>query len=175
MPRSSATSHELARVELLAGLPGQVLGKLAKEMTREELPPGTVVMREGEEGDRFYVETVTHLKQQLKAMGQPFNQNLEQTSVLGFTVKKNADTSTVLEEKIEALKFKADPGAVAVPDDKVIEKLQGLTLLITLSARGEVTNLEGHKELIKKLTADDAGTRKLVGELSRYLEMVPAG
>jgi CRP-like cAMP-binding protein len=55
MPRQSATSHELARVELLAGLPGQVLGKLAQEMTREELAPGTVVIREGEEGDRFYV------------------------------------------------------------------------------------------------------------------------
>ena len=29
MPRSSATSHELARVELLAGLPGQTLAQLA--------------------------------------------------------------------------------------------------------------------------------------------------
>lgn len=117
------------------------------------------------EGDRFYVETVTHLKQQLKAMGQPFNQDLEHTSVLGFTVKKHADTGTVLEEKIEAMKFKADPAAVAVPEEKFVEKLQGLTLLITLNARGEVTNLEGHKELIKKLTADDPNTRKLVESL----------
>jgi CRP-like cAMP-binding protein len=55
MPRSSATSHELQRVGLLAGLPGQTLAKLAKEMTREELPPGTVVVREGDQTDRFYV------------------------------------------------------------------------------------------------------------------------
>ena len=55
MPRSSATSHELARVELLAGLPGQTLAQLAKRMEREEIPPGTVVIREGEPGDRFYV------------------------------------------------------------------------------------------------------------------------
>ena len=55
MPRSSATSHELARVELLAGLPGQTLAKLAKGMVREEIAPGTVVVREGEPGDRFYV------------------------------------------------------------------------------------------------------------------------
>lgn len=55
MPRSSATQHELARVELLAGLPGQVLARLAKRMEREEVPPGTVIVREGEPGDRFYL------------------------------------------------------------------------------------------------------------------------
>ncbi|HEV7134578.1 MAG TPA: cyclic nucleotide-binding domain-containing protein [Gaiellaceae bacterium] len=55
MPRSSATQHELARVELLAGLPGQTLAQLAKRMEREEIAPGAVVVREGEPGDRFYV------------------------------------------------------------------------------------------------------------------------
>ncbi|MGZ4258623.1 MAG: cyclic nucleotide-binding domain-containing protein [Gaiellaceae bacterium] len=55
MPRSSATAHELNRVELLAGLPGQTLAVLAKRMEREEIAPGTVVVREGEPGDRFYV------------------------------------------------------------------------------------------------------------------------
>jgi CRP-like cAMP-binding protein len=55
MPRSSATSHELARVELLAGLPGQTIARLAKHMEREEIAPGTAVVREGEDGDRFYV------------------------------------------------------------------------------------------------------------------------
>ena len=55
MPRSSATSHELARIELLAGLPGETLAKLAKEMERQEVAPGTAIVREGEPGDRFYV------------------------------------------------------------------------------------------------------------------------
>jgi CRP-like cAMP-binding protein len=55
MPRSSATSHELARIELLAGLPGQTLARLGKQMVREEIAPGTAVVREGEDGDRFYV------------------------------------------------------------------------------------------------------------------------
>ena len=55
MPRSSATSHELARVELLAGLSGQTLAQLAKRMEREEVAPGTAIVREGEPGDRFYV------------------------------------------------------------------------------------------------------------------------
>ena len=55
MPRSSATSHELARIELLAGLPGQTLAQLAKRMEREEVAPGAVLIREGEPGDRFFV------------------------------------------------------------------------------------------------------------------------
>ena len=55
MPRSSATSHELARIELLAGLPGETLAKLAKEMERQEVAPGAAIVREGEPGDRFYV------------------------------------------------------------------------------------------------------------------------
>lgn len=54
-PRASATAHELQRVALLAGLPGQTLARLAKQMTREEVAPGTTVVREGDEGDRFYV------------------------------------------------------------------------------------------------------------------------
>ena len=55
MPRSSATQHELNRVELLADLPGETLARLAKRMEREEVGPGTVIVREGEPGDRFYV------------------------------------------------------------------------------------------------------------------------
>ena len=55
MPRFSATAHELNRVGLLAGLPGETLARLAKNMERREVPPGTAVVREGEPGDRFYV------------------------------------------------------------------------------------------------------------------------
>jgi len=55
MPRSSATAHELNRIGLFAGLPGETLQRLAKAMEREELAPGAVVIREGDPGDRFYV------------------------------------------------------------------------------------------------------------------------
>jgi CRP-like cAMP-binding protein len=54
MPRSSATQHELARIELLAGLPGQTLAVLGKQLEREEVAPGTTLVREGEPGERFY-------------------------------------------------------------------------------------------------------------------------
>ncbi|MFN2627332.1 MAG: cyclic nucleotide-binding domain-containing protein [Gaiellaceae bacterium] len=54
-PRASATAHELSRVTLLAGLPGELLVKLAKRMTREDVPAGAAAVSEGEPGERFYV------------------------------------------------------------------------------------------------------------------------
>jgi CRP-like cAMP-binding protein len=55
-PRATgATQHELSRVGLLATLSGESLGRLAARMRREELPAGVGVVREGEDGDRFYV------------------------------------------------------------------------------------------------------------------------
>jgi CRP-like cAMP-binding protein len=46
---------ELARVGLFADLTGETLGKLAERMQREEVTSGTVLVREGEPGDRFFV------------------------------------------------------------------------------------------------------------------------
>src|SRR4051812_9972220 len=54
-PRRSATQHELTRIELLAGLPGETLAQLGQRMEREEVASGTVLVREGETDDRFYV------------------------------------------------------------------------------------------------------------------------
>jgi ATP-binding cassette subfamily B protein len=50
-----ATTHELTRVGLLSGLSGEHLSKLAARLEREEVAPGATVVRQGDEGDRFYV------------------------------------------------------------------------------------------------------------------------
>src|SRR5205085_1603631 len=50
-----ATVHELSRVALLAGLPGETLAALARRMRREEVAAGTAIVAEGDGGDRFYV------------------------------------------------------------------------------------------------------------------------
>ena len=55
MRPQSATVHELARVELLAGLPGEVLARLGERMERRVLAPGERIVVQGEDGDRFYV------------------------------------------------------------------------------------------------------------------------
>ena len=50
-----ATVHELSRIGLLAGLPGEQLHRLAGKMAREEVPAGSPVVTQGEPGERFYV------------------------------------------------------------------------------------------------------------------------
>ena len=50
-----ASVTELSRIGLLAELPGELLTKLAHRMRREEVGPGQPLLREGDEGDRFYV------------------------------------------------------------------------------------------------------------------------
>ena len=46
---------ELSRIALFAGLPGEKLTEIAREMEREEVPPGRAVVREGDNAKRFYV------------------------------------------------------------------------------------------------------------------------
>ncbi len=50
-----ASVTELARVGLLSSLPGEAVGKLAERMRRDEVAAGTVLIREGTPGDRFFV------------------------------------------------------------------------------------------------------------------------
>lgn len=50
-----ATVHELSRVGLLAGLPGEQLSRLAGRMAREDVAAGAPVVEQGDHGDRFYV------------------------------------------------------------------------------------------------------------------------
>ncbi|HET9438470.1 MAG TPA: cyclic nucleotide-binding domain-containing protein [Gaiellaceae bacterium] len=55
-PRHAPASvTELARVGLFADLSGEALGKLADRMQREEVEAGTVMIQEGDPGDRFFV------------------------------------------------------------------------------------------------------------------------
>ncbi len=50
-----ASVTELARVGLFADLAGEKLTELADRMQREDVSSGTVMIREGEPGDRFFV------------------------------------------------------------------------------------------------------------------------
>lgn len=50
-----ASVTELSRIGLLSSLPGETLTRLATRMVREEVPPGRVIVAEGDDGHRFYV------------------------------------------------------------------------------------------------------------------------
>ncbi len=52
---ATATVTELSRVGLFQELAGETLTKLAQNMKRADIPPGSPIVMEGEEGDHFYV------------------------------------------------------------------------------------------------------------------------
>jgi len=52
---SPVAAHEFSRIPLLASLPGERLAQLAKAMRRETVKPGETILRQGDEGERFYV------------------------------------------------------------------------------------------------------------------------
>jgi hypothetical protein len=55
MPRHQfATVYELARIEMLAGVPGETLGKLAERMQRISLEAGETIS-ESSAPERFYI------------------------------------------------------------------------------------------------------------------------
>jgi CRP-like cAMP-binding protein len=50
-----AAVHELARIEMLAGIPGETLGRLAECMERRELTPGEVILESEDDRALFWV------------------------------------------------------------------------------------------------------------------------
>src|SRR5262249_20582262 len=64
-------------------------------------------------------------------------------------------------------KQKPGPGAVAVPDEKFGEKLQGAVFKVTVNSRGEILKLEGVKELVARLAGDDARAKTVLEKLLR--------
>jgi len=47
--------HEFSRIGLLSELPGEQLHRLSQRMRREHVPAGATIVKEGDEGERFYV------------------------------------------------------------------------------------------------------------------------
>lgn len=52
---SPIREHEFSRIGLLAELPGDQLRKLSDRMRRDQIPAGASIVREGDEGERFFV------------------------------------------------------------------------------------------------------------------------
>ena len=55
MRHQFATVHELARIQMLAGLPGETLAKLAERMERRTLEPGDAMLEAPDTVGRFVV------------------------------------------------------------------------------------------------------------------------
>jgi hypothetical protein len=115
------------------------------------------------EGDKFYLESASLLNQTIKSGGMEVKQDIDQTLVSLFTVKKkNADNTLTIEQKIETVLLKTNG---PVPP-KAAQALEGAVFTFTLNPKGEVTKFSGFDDLIKKLTNDNPAAGK---EVRRFL------
>src|SRR5262249_60998621 len=74
------------------------------------------------QGERFFVEDVVNVRQTIKIANSENRQDLNQTRISRFTVLKvNPDGSTVLEQKIEAVKVKVS-GEGPDADTKILQQ-----------------------------------------------------
>jgi hypothetical protein len=108
------------------------------------------------EGDIFYLETVVTSKQSITSGGKTVKQDLNSTTVTGFTVKKKtAEGGYVLEQKIESVKIKT-AGGFGQGVEKLAKKMKGALLTLTLDKNMKVAGLEGYEDLVKKIAGDDS-------------------
>src|SRR5262249_42959692 len=118
------------------------------------------------EGDTFFLETTTHLKQTFELLGpkkddlkqtevkQHIKQDVEQTAVLSYTVKKkNPDGGVELAEKIEGIRLKTPAGVMSTDT-----ALNGVEVMLLVNAKGEVTDVKGHEALVEKLSGVEKNT-----------------
>jgi CRP-like cAMP-binding protein len=61
---------EFSRIGLFTELPGLSLRKLGDQMRREQVAPGATVLREGDDGDRFYVVLSGMLSVSQESLGE---------------------------------------------------------------------------------------------------------
>jgi hypothetical protein len=110
------------------------------------------------QGDKFFLENVTTLKQTIEVMGQKIPQESVNTTVSSFKVLKSTPSEVVLEQKIESLKMKGGQG----PQAQLAEQMVGTVFTLTLNTKGEVTKMAGYDELIKKLSQNNEEVAKLL-------------
>jgi hypothetical protein len=117
------------------------------------------------QGDRFFVEETTSIRQTIKITGTETRQDLDQTKVLRYIVLgRNADGDLVLEKQIESVKLVVGVGG-ASPESKLMQQFEGASFLLTLDPKGRIVKLDGWEELVAKLAQKTPETAKLIRAL----------
>jgi hypothetical protein len=115
------------------------------------------------EGDIFYVENVTGLKQTMEVLGKKVPIETVNVTVSSLKVlKTDSDGGVTLEQKIEASRI---TGKAAPPQAALAEQMTGVVMTVRLNPQGEVTRIEGFDNLLKKLSQGNE-------EAAKYLKTI---
>jgi hypothetical protein len=126
-------------------------------LTAPAQDPGTFQWQ-FKEGDKFYLENVTAVKQTMEFLGQTIPVESENIIVSSFKVLKADRDTVVLEKKVEGAKAKAAKG---LPLPNLNEMMQGMTFKVTLNRQGTVQKVEGREDFLRRLGQDNEELAKL--------------
>jgi Family of unknown function (DUF6263) len=112
------------------------------------------------EGEKFWVEEVATMKQDITVMGQQQKIEATTTTITSYTVKKVTPDDVVLAMKIEDVNVKSE-GGFGGALDQVSAKTKGATLNLTLANDGKVKKVDGLQDFIKQLSGDDEAAKMM--------------
>jgi hypothetical protein len=112
------------------------------------------------EGEKFYVEDISNMKQTVTALGQTQKVDQKTTTITSYTIKKVTTDSIEMVMKFENVEVKSD-GPIG-QFDKFMEKTKGVSFTVTMAPDGKVKRLEGFNEFAKQIVGDDEDTAKLL-------------
>jgi hypothetical protein len=114
------------------------------------------------EGDKFYIEEKTTVKQTIKVLGNTEEKEEQQTNLVSFLVKKKAADSIVMVQTIEELSTETKVGKQDPGTQDVLDKMKGHQFTITINNQGKITKFEGYDSLIGKISNDNEEVEKVL-------------
>jgi hypothetical protein len=117
-------------------------------------------------GDSFLLERVYRQKQEIEVKGRSFKHDVSTSWLTRVAVKEKHFWQWVLQVTFEEVSYKND-GAMnpALFDDKLAERLKGLSLSLVVTSRGEVKKMIGYDEFVAKLSEGKKDVEKVVRAL----------
>jgi Family of unknown function (DUF6263) len=114
------------------------------------------------EGDKFYVEDVTNMKEYVNLAGLE-EQKVESkvTLVTSYAIKKVTSETVVAKMKMEHVAVKSE-GKAASPLGKLLKKFKDAEFTVTLTHDGNIKSFEGFKEVAKAIAGDDKDQAELL-------------
>lgn len=117
-------------------------------------------------GDTFRLERIYKQSQEIEVKDRSYKQEITSTWLTRIDVKEKKRDSHVLQITLEEVDYKASGvgGAPAV-DDKLVRKLKGMTLTLTVNSPGQIKKLQGYDEFIKRVAEGETETEKVLRSL----------
>ena len=107
-------------------------------------------------GDVFYAKSSNVMKQTVEVLGNKMNQEQDQTTYHKYTVKAAGKDGYVVEQTVLKSEVKGNlPGTA-----DIAKKMKGVTLTYTMSAKFEVTKVDGYDKFLDVLVGDNAEAKK---------------